>query len=85
MAFHFIYVLQQSNKQLYVGLTKDLRRRLKEHKNGKVKATRKRRPLKLIYYEAYRNKRDAEKRERYFKTTKGKRTLKIQLHNYLLE
>ncbi|KUK84263.1 MAG: Uncharacterized protein XD98_0054 [Microgenomates bacterium 39_6] len=83
MKFYFIYVLQQNNKQFYVGLTGNLERRLKEHKNGKVKATEKRRPLKLIYYEAYRNKKDAEKRERYLKTTKGKRTLKLQLHNYL--
>ncbi len=83
MIFYFVYALQQNNKQLYIGLTENLKRRWKEHKNGKVKATRKRRPLKLIFYEAYRSKKDAEKRERYLKTTKGKRTLKLQLHNYL--
>jgi putative endonuclease len=81
--FYYVYVLKLNNGQLYVGLTSDLKRRYNEHSKGKVKATRRRRPLELIYCEAYRVKKDAEKRERYLKSTKGKRTLKLQLHNYL--
>lgn len=81
--FYFVYVLKLNNGQLYVGLTSDLKRRYHEHLRGKVKATQRRRPLDLIYYEAYKIKKDAEKRERYLKSTKGKRTLKLQLHNFL--
>ena len=83
MRFYYVYVLLEKNRQLYTGFTADLKRRIDEHIRGKVVSTRNRGLLKLIYYEAYRNKRDAEKRERYLKTTKGKRTLKLQLHNYL--
>jgi putative endonuclease len=43
---------------------------------GKNFSTKNRRPLELIFYEAFPNKFDALKRERYFKTTKGKTTLK---------
>jgi len=37
----------------------------------------------MIFYEAYRNLKDAKRREKYFKTTKGKTTLKIMLKEYL--
>ena len=38
-----------------------------------------RRPLELIFYEVYFNKKDALRREKYFKTTAGKKALKIML------
>jgi len=60
-----------------------LRRRLNEHKNGKDKFTNKYLPVKLIFYEAFYNGKDARKRERYFKTSKGKYTLKAMLKNTL--
>jgi len=76
---HYIYILQLSNKQLYCGITLDLKRRLAEHKKGKSPFTKNRLPLKLIFYEAFNNKLDAEKRERYFKSSKGKYTLRAML------
>lgn len=39
--------------------------------------------LKLIFYEAYLMKSDAQRREVYLKTTKGKRALKLMLVDYL--
>ncbi len=50
---------------------------------GKVESTSNRRPLKLIHYEAYLLKSDAERRERFLKTTEGRRTLKQQLRDLL--
>jgi hypothetical protein len=35
--------------------------------------------LKMLYYEAHLSKANAEKRQRYFKTTKGKATIKQML------
>ena len=40
-------------------------------------------PLKLIYYEASLNQKDATKREKYLKTTYGNRYLKNRLKSYL--
>jgi thiol-disulfide isomerase/thioredoxin len=54
-----------------------------EHNSGKVPNTQPRRPFKLIYYEFHLSKEDALKRERYFKTAKGKTTLKQILNNSL--
>mgnify|MGYP007002385171 FL=1 len=48
-----------------------------------VNATKNRLPVKLIFYEAYLNKYDAIRREDYFKTSKGKQTLRNMLKKYL--
>ncbi len=61
---HYVYVLKSlKDDNLYIGLTSDLKNRLKEHNDGKTKSTKSRTPFKLIYYEAYNNKTDARKRE----------------------
>jgi len=81
---YYVYVLQSfKDDKFYKGMTADLRRRVKEHNNGKNKSTKYRCPLKLVYYEAYLLKKDAEARERYLKTSMGKRVLKKQLANFL--
>jgi site-specific DNA-methyltransferase (adenine-specific)/site-specific DNA-methyltransferase (cytosine-N4-specific) len=51
--------------------------------SGKVSQTKNRRPLKLIYWEGCLNQQDAAKREKYLKTTWGKRYLKGRLKEYL--
>ena len=77
------YVLQsKKNKSLYVGYTNDLRERLKEHNRGLNKATKPFKPWKLIYYEACLDEEDAKRRERYLKTTQGRRLLKRRLKEY---
>ncbi|MCD6550467.1 GIY-YIG nuclease family protein [bacterium] len=80
---YYLYILRLKNGTLYKGITSDLRRRVKEHKFGKVKSTKHKRPLKLIHYEAYLLKSDAERRERFLKTTEGRRLLKLQLKDIL--
>ena len=58
---YYVYVLlSKKDSKFYIGLTKDLKARFESHKNGCVKSTKERRPLKLIYYEAGLNKKDAE-------------------------
>jgi len=78
---YYVYILQQIDKRLYAGRTDDLKRRFREHQQGKVRATKGRRPLVLIFYEAFSDKRDSIRRERYFKTTKGKSSLRMMLRN----
>ncbi len=60
----YFYVLQSLvDKELYFGYTSDLKRRFKEHKEGHVIATRRRQPMRLVYYEAYSDEKDARTRE----------------------
>ncbi len=82
----YIYILfSEKDKQLYTGFTPDLKSRFKAHKNGFVKATKYRRPLKLIYYEAYFKELDARRREKYLKGGNGKGELKVQLKEIFQE
>jgi putative endonuclease len=83
---YYTYVLlSEKDNEFYIGFTKDLKGRFQEHQGGKVPSTIKRRPLKLIYYEACLNEIDAIKREKYFKTGFGRRFLKNRLENFFEE
>ena len=81
----YTYVLQsKKDNQWYTGYTDDLKRRFMEHNKGLVYASRKRRPFKLIYYEACLDEQDAKVREQYLKSGIGKRYIKNRLKFYFL-
>ena len=76
----YTYVLKSSkDHKYYIGFSANLKQRLIEHHKGEVEATKHRRPLQLIYYEACLNKDKAQKREKYFKTGFGRRFLKVKI------
>ncbi len=84
MKFFYVYVLYGfKDKEYYVGFTENLKKRYAEHKQGKVTSTFPRLPLEPIFYEAYKNKYDALRREKYLKSSKGKTTLKSMLREFL--
>ena len=74
---YYVYFLLLEGGNVYTGYTSNLRRRLGEHRYGKVRSTRGRR-FKLIGYEAYLIKEDAERREKFLKSTEGKRLFRMQ-------
>ena len=83
MIMFYNYILQsEKNKNLYVGYTPDLKKRLIKHNQGLVKSTKPYRPWRLIYYEACLNEKNAKRREHYLKTTQGQRLLKRRLKEY---
>ena len=78
----YVYVLKSNvNGDLYVGSTQDLRERFRLHNNGKVKSTKVNKPWTLVYYEAYKSKEDATKREFELKIHAAKNRLKEQIKN----
>lgn len=82
--YYYVYVLlSKTDNNLYTGYTKNLLQRLKEHNSGKVASTKHRRPLELIYWEGCLNQKDATKREKYLKSSWGKRYIKNRLKNHL--
>ena len=83
MSLYYNYVLlSQKDQKLYYGYTKDLKLRIEQHNKGEVHSTKYRRPLNLIYFEACLNKKDALKREKYFKTYYGSMFIKKRINNY---
>ena len=81
---YYAYLLKLNNGAVYTGRSDDLKRRITEHQQGKVKSTKHKLPATLIYYEAYNNKTDAIARELYLKTGDGRKEIKKQLKNTLL-
>jgi len=75
---YYVYFLKLSNGDIYKGSTRDLKNRFTGHRLGKVESTRNFRPLEPIGYEAYHLKSDAQRREKFLKTTEGIRLLKQQ-------
>jgi putative endonuclease len=81
---HYVYVMRsERDGKFYVGYTRDLRKRVKLHNEGRVLSTRTRRPFELVYYEACLARGDALKREKYLKTAYGKRYIKNRIRDHL--
>lgn len=61
MLMEYVYILKNKRtKRTYIGYTKDLKRRLIEHKKEDN-------DIELVYYEAYNNIKQARLRERKLK------------------
>ncbi len=80
----YAYVLHcKTANKLYAGFSKNLRERIAQHRSNGVHSTKRLGGCELIFYEAFKDKKDARRREKYLKTSKGKRTLKLMLKDYL--
>jgi len=68
----YVYFLELSNGDIYVGSTDDLRRRFSSHQSGHVVSTSKYLPAVLRSYVAVMDEATARRLERYFKSGSGK-------------
>jgi len=74
----YVYMLQCSTGDLYTGYTVNVKRRVETHNKGNgSKFTRSRIPVKLVYSEKYRNRREAMRRERQLKRKTRKEKMKL--------
>jgi len=74
---YYVYILYSKNlNKKYIGSTTNLRVRISEHNSGKSNFSSKGMPWKLIYYEAFLNKTDALREEKFLKTGKGRERIK---------
>ena len=78
--FYVYVLLSLKSSTLYVGFTEDLKQRLKEHNNGIGGAfTKRNKPFKLVFYEAFLSKKDTLKQEKFYKSGYGRDVLKSKL------
>ncbi|TSC90262.1 MAG: putative endonuclease [Microgenomates group bacterium Gr01-1014_5] len=77
---YYTYVLfSLKDKSFYIGYSSNLKKRVKEHAQGKSLATKHKRPYKLIFYEGFINRIDAKNREEYLKSGWGFRSINKML------
>ncbi len=77
--FYVYMLINQKNRESYIGSTNDLRRRLQEHNHGLEISTKRYMPWELIYYEAYKTETLARNREAKLKQHgNAKRELKLR-------
>jgi len=86
---YYVYLLQsEKDSNYYIGQTNNIKKRLEEHNTGLTKATRNRRPLRLIGYEIHKTRNEARWREynlkksawqrkKFIKELKGKNGLRL--------
>jgi putative endonuclease len=70
---YYVYLIESLCMQgeRYVGMTTDLKQRLREHNQGKSSHTTKFSPWKLITYVAFTDRAKTEAFERYLKSGSG--------------
>ena len=74
----YVYLLECCDKSLYCGSTKNLEKRLALHGRGKAsKYTRSKLPVKLVFSEAKKTRREAMKREAEIKKLSRRAKLKL--------
>lgn len=77
----FVYALKNTiNTEIYVGISKNVETRLKEHNHGKNRYTKAFMPWEVFYTEDHPDYAHAREREKYFKTASGKKYLKKLFH-----
>lgn len=77
---YYLYVLLSERKRrTYTGVSNNIEKRLEDHNAGKVKSSRSHRPYKVIHHEQFDTLTEARQKERFYKSTTGRRRLKEML------
>ena len=71
---YYFYILMCSDGTKYYGHTSDLMQRIRSHSNGHVRSTKRKRPVRLVYYEEFSSRSEAFRRERQFKNGKTRKS-----------
>ncbi len=76
----YVYILESCDAEhFYIGITRDLRRRLAKHNAGEVPHTAKFRPWRLKTYVAFSDEQQAFAFEKYLKSGSGRAFAKRRL------
>jgi putative endonuclease len=73
----FTYALRSlKDSGLYIGMTGDVERRVREHNAGYNRSTRSRAPFNLIYVKEFPSRREARQHEKFLKQGRGREMLR---------
>ncbi len=77
--YHVYILLNEAKTRTYTGVANDVEKRLKEHNEGKVISSRPYRPYEVVYTESFKTLGEARQREKFYKSTTGRRKIKSML------
>lgn len=78
-----VYIIQSTKThQYYIGMSRDLQKRLKAHNKNSGRFTKNKGPWRLVYKEVFPDKRLAWLRERQLKRYKGGEAFKRLINQY---
>ena len=80
-AFYVYAIVSMKDNRIYVGISRNVEKRVIEHNDRKIFSTKAFIPWLLFYSEAIGNSSEARKKEKYFKTASGKRKLRKILYH----
>ena len=76
----YVYVIKSIDFPIYYkGHCEDLGKRLKQHNSGMTHSIKKFIPFEIVYFELFGTRKEAVIREKYFKSSVGRRFLKSKL------
>ncbi|MBU4148907.1 MAG: GIY-YIG nuclease family protein [Candidatus Omnitrophica bacterium] len=73
--------MNEAKTRTYTGVTDDINKRLAEHNAGRVKSSCPHRPYKVMHTESFATLIEARQKEKFYKSTSGRRRLKEMLLN----
>jgi putative endonuclease len=74
---YYVYILlNEAKTRTYTGVAEDVDKRLALHNAGRVKASRPYRPYSIIYAESFEVLKEARQKEKFYKSTMGRRRIK---------
>lgn len=82
--YHVYILLNEAKTRTYTGVTDDINKRLAAHNAGRVKASRPYRPYNIIHTETFGTLKEARQKEKFYKSTTGRRRLKEMFFNSLV-
>lgn len=82
VVMYFVYIpLNEKRTKTYTGVSDDAEQRLKEHNAGKAKSSKPYRPYRIIHMESFGTLTEARRREKFYKSTTGRRRIKEMFLN----
>jgi putative endonuclease len=79
----FVYILQsQKDFSFYIGQCEDLDYRLSKHADGQSKYTSSKLPVRLVYFEVYKTRTEAIKREKEIKNKKSRKYIEWLINEW---
>ena len=74
---YYLYILlNEAGTRTYTGVAEDVEERLQRHNSGRVKASCPYKPYKVIHTEQFLTLKEARQREKFYKSTTGRRLIK---------